>query len=300
MSFLQSTDPTDAAYQLKAANAMVKQMELSQNVIELLIVGFDTIFTCEAVRARKKPRREDGLLFEGTLSGAVARSSYDHIPDIVVCCVEYLTKTSLSLEGLFRVPGNNDRIQVLRDQYETGKTPTLQDGHCAAGVLKLYFRLMFEPIFPFSLYNKALQVERATASLEDKLKMLREVVAEMPLENQMTLNYLLHFLTLVVAESEANLMGAANCAMVFAPSLLRSKQSDKELAGDPNDPIAMISAANELAAAMERSRVVIQLLISGYPTVFPEGPVTPTIKTRHSSTVNTMMRVSSSLEQPDS
>lgn len=79
----------------------------------------------------------------------------------------------------------------------------------------------------------------------------------MDLPNRVTLNYMMHFFTLVAAESESNRMASGNIAMVFAPGLLR-----------PENP----STDTNMLQEMRDSEVVLEFMISNYANIFTKGP----------------------------
>lgn len=64
---------------------------------------------------------------------------------------------AFQVEGIFRVPGSNDMIQEIKEQYETEGCPQVslrdEDPHTVAGILKLYFRELKEPLIPFAKYE---------------------------------------------------------------------------------------------------------------------------------------------------
>merc|ERR1712150_203898 len=94
-----------------------------------------------------------------------------------------------------------------------------------------------------------------------------ELVGQLPDENIKNLNYLLDFLSSVAEQAETNMMGAENCAMVFAPSLIRKQQ----IKDDAVDPAAMMRQAQLMMKEMESQKAVIELLITGFDKIFPEG-----------------------------
>ena len=57
--------------------------------------------------------------------------------------------------GLFRLAGNQEKIQELQKQFNTGKEPdlSLEDVHTVSGLLKSYFRNLSNPLVPFELYE---------------------------------------------------------------------------------------------------------------------------------------------------
>jgi len=207
-------------------------------------------------------------LFEGDLTNGVERSKEHLVPDICFQCIEKLKETGLDTEGIFRVPGNNDKIQELRAKFERGLPCDLSEPHSVAGVLKLYYRVLADSLVPRILYNKWIKVEdgRGMDGAGYKLPQLITLINELDKANKDNLNYLLHFLTLVADRSDQNKMTSANCAMVFAPSILRKIDEDADDVGNE------LAKAKAMVAEFEKVQSLIQICIEGYQQVFPEGP----------------------------
>jgi len=273
------------------ATAMMAEMELSQNIIQIMISAFSDIFGPPPSTPPRKPKEEDTLLFQGTLTGAVSRSNYEHVPTLVVKCVEHLSQHALTTEGLFRVPGNNELIQEMCASFEGEEIPHLDgqtDVHSVAGVLKLYFRKLFIPLIPFELYDEITGIDdnEGMKTFAAKLPKLTDVLNKVDPDHYTTLNYLIHFLAQVVSHSEVNKMHAKNCAMVFAPSLIRkNEKEDTAATGNATDPVEMMKAANVMMKAMEMSQNIIEVLILGLSDVFPEGAYDPTPKNAEKSSM---------------
>jgi len=207
-------------------------------------------------------------LFEGDLSSGVERSKDHLVPEICFQCVEKLKETGLDTEGIFRVPGNNDKIQELRAKFERGLPCDLSEPHSVAGVLKLYYRVLADSLVPRILYNKWIKVEdgRGIDGAGYKLPQLIALINDLDKPNKDNLNYVLHFLTLVADHSEQNKMTSANCAMVFAPSILRKIDEDADDVGNE------LAKAKAMVAEFEKVQSLIQICIEGYQQIFPEGP----------------------------
>jgi len=190
------------------------------------------------------------------------------VPDICFQCIEKLKETGLETEGIFRVPGNNDKIQELRAKFERGLPCDLSEPHSVAGVLKLYYRVLADSLVPRILYNQWIKVEdgKGMEGAGYKLPQLIALINELDKANKDNLNYLLHFLTLVADRSDQNKMTSANCAMVFAPSILRKIDEDADDVGNE------LAKAKAMVAEFEKVQSLIQIIIEGYQQVFPDGP----------------------------
>ena len=130
----------------------------------------------------------------------------------------------LTLEGIFRVSGDNDTISMLQNKinYNDDDNDQLDfndyDPHVLAGLIKRYFRELPTPLFTYELYQPLI-----TAIIENKNKEeIYDMLSSLPKDQYTLTIYLLDFLKEIVIEDH-NKMSAKNLAIVFAPNLLRSK-----------------------------------------------------------------------------
>ncbi|CAB3406007.1 unnamed protein product [Caenorhabditis bovis] len=131
---------------------------------------------------RLKPKRIGGIvdkdqelrprpkLFGGSLDEYVEATG-EAIPLLVESAISYLSRFSLRNQGLFRVSGSQSEINRFKEAYERGEDlfSYLEDGtesNSAAGVLKLYFRELREPIFPIFMFEQFCDCAKAESSAE--------------------------------------------------------------------------------------------------------------------------------------
>ena len=61
------------------------------------------------------------------------------------------------MEGIYRISGSHDEMERLRLSLHTGGVATvkfqLEDIHTLAGLLKLYLRLLPQPLITFSVFR---------------------------------------------------------------------------------------------------------------------------------------------------
>lgn len=228
---------------------------------------------------------KSGKLFGGSLEDHVKVSPYG-VPKICFDLIESLKKTALSLEGIFRVPGNNDLIQAGVSAFEEdyrlateGKMNTespvasYNDPHSVAGILKLYYRKLRTPLIPFDMYSKFAAFDDLRADKKQSFASLAALIKELPPTNRNLLAYQLDLLQLVAEHSAENKMGAKNCAMVFAPGLMR--KPEEQQATDPQ----------LLVKELEVSQNVLTLLVEGFASIFPQGYLDPRSKNGASQTI---------------
>jgi hypothetical protein len=84
------------------------------------------------------------------------------VPPIVTVGLELLQERSMQSEGLFRLSGDNTQLQLLKQEFNEGKYPTLeaarealsrQKEHTISGMVKMYFRELPEPLLTFDHYD---------------------------------------------------------------------------------------------------------------------------------------------------
>lgn len=234
---------------------------------------------------------KSGKLFGGSLEDHVKVSPYG-VPKLCFDLIESLKRTALTLEGIFRVPGNNDLIQAgvaaFEEDYRAateGKINTdspvasYNDPHSVAGILKLYYRKLRSPLIPFEMYAKFAVFDDLRADKKQTYASLAALVKELPPVNRNLLAYQLDLLRLVAEHSAENKMGAKNCAMVFAPGLMRKPEEQQA-----TDPQLMVKE-------LEVSQNVLTLLVEGFATVFPQGYADPRSKNNASQTMKLVGKI---------
>ncbi|XP_046853723.1 rho GTPase-activating protein 24-like isoform X2 [Xenia sp. Carnegie-2017] len=147
-----------------------------------------------------------------------------YIPVFVERCVEFIREKGLSEEGLFRLPGHQKQVSILRDAFNRGKDPTLPDDtdvHTVASLLKMYLRELPEPVIPFENFGPLIAtIELYELHEEDALRKILNQLAEIPKTSYNLLKYLCRFLNQVHENSKENKMTADNLALVFGPNIL--------------------------------------------------------------------------------
>ncbi|XP_044066259.1 SLIT-ROBO Rho GTPase-activating protein 3 isoform X2 [Siniperca chuatsi] len=163
------------------------------------------------------------------------QSSGQQIPVVVESCIRFINLHGLHHEGIFRVPGSQREVNLIRHAFERGDDP-LSDSECdldsVAGVLKLYFRGLEPPLFPYDSYSQLLecvQIEGVT----EKAAQIKAIVSTFPRPLLVVMRYLFAFLNHVSQYSDENMMQHYNLAVCFGPSLLRGVDSDDAVAKQP-------------------------------------------------------------------
>ncbi|KAI8987364.1 hypothetical protein BDF20DRAFT_832307 [Mycotypha africana] len=152
------------------------------------------------------------------------------IPTVVAKCGAFLKKNGLHVEGIFRVSGNQKRINALEfifNQSQSNFGLDLNwDGytvHDAASILRRYLNKLPEPVIPLAYYQQFRDVmnDRTHNSTEDRIRACQELIHKLPTAHQHLLLYLLDTLSLFASFAEKTKMSITNLSSVFCPAILR-------------------------------------------------------------------------------
>mmetsp|Transcript_110592 Transcript_110592/g.165586 ORF Transcript_110592/g.165586 Transcript_110592/m.165586 type:complete len:663 (-) Transcript_110592:120-2108(-) len=152
-------------------------------------------------------------------------AKYGGLPAVVAKTIEFLEDTSLQLEGIFRISGNQSEVLAMKKAFDDGIDVNVRDcssPHCAAGLLKLYLRDLPEPVFTFSFYEIFIALYGTVTNEAVRVTYYKIIVDALPTPNRLLLFRILPFLANVVKYAEVNKMAIHNVATVFGPNILRS------------------------------------------------------------------------------
>jgi len=153
------------------------------------------------------------------------------IPIVVYECINFLRKNGLDKEGIFRVNGSERRInnclKVFNENagYGFGYDFDGMNVFDVASLLKLYLRQLPEPLIPYCLYSSFLDVIKFIPDTSERIQAFQYLFMMLPTAHLVLLEILLQFLSEIIQHFEENHMNAHNLACIFAPNLLRSKES---------------------------------------------------------------------------
>lgn len=179
------------------------------------------------------------------------------IPKFVEKCIRTVERRGLDVDGIYRVSGNLAVIQKLRHKADHEEHLDLEDGqweeiHVITGALKLFFRELPEPLFPFSSFEKFI----ATIQLPDhsqRVSYMTDLVRSLPLPNYETMKLLFKHLRRVIEHKDSNRMSVQSVAIVFGPTLLRPQ----------------IESANMTVHMVFQSQIV-ELMLNKFEEIFSE------------------------------
>uniref|UniRef100_A0A8C6NXK6 Rho GTPase activating protein 27 n=1 Tax=Nothobranchius furzeri TaxID=105023 RepID=A0A8C6NXK6_NOTFU len=179
------------------------------------------------------------------------------IPKFVEKCIKTVERRGLDVDGIYRVNGNLAVIQKLRHKADHEEQLDLEDGqweeiHVVTGALKLFFRELPEPLFPFSSFEKFIcAIQLPDYSL--RVSYVKDLVRSLPLPNYDTMELLFKHLCRVVEHKESNRMSVQSVAIVFGPTLLRPQAE----------------SANMTVHMVFQSQIV-ELMLNQYKNIFSE------------------------------
>ncbi|XP_063156571.1 rho GTPase-activating protein 27 isoform X1 [Candoia aspera] len=180
------------------------------------------------------------------------------VPQFVRQCISTVEKRGLDIDGLYRINGNLATIQKLRYKVDRDEHLDLDDGrwddvHVITGALKLFFRELPEPLFPFSHFDKLIAAIKITDPTKRSHR-LRELVHSLPPANLNTMRVLFQHLCRVIEFREENRMSLQSVAIVFGPTLLKPE------AEEGNMPMYM---------AFQNQ--IVEQILSQFNYIFPES-----------------------------
>lgn len=150
------------------------------------------------------------------------------VPLLVTRCIEEVEKRGLDFEGIYRKSGSKMQVDAIMEYFETKdpeKASTLSgDISAVTSTLKQYLRYLKDPVINYQSYDAFVNGGRA-----GDIGALREVISGLPPSHRMTLEVLMRHLVKVKEHGEKNLMNTQNLATVFAPTLTRDQQLDREM-----------------------------------------------------------------------
>uniref|UniRef100_A0A8D3AFE5 SLIT-ROBO Rho GTPase-activating protein 1 n=1 Tax=Scophthalmus maximus TaxID=52904 RepID=A0A8D3AFE5_SCOMX len=179
------------------------------------------------------------------------------IPRVVESCIRYINLYGLQHQGLFRVSGSHLEVNDIKNSFERGNDPLTDDENnhdinSVAGVLKLYFRGLENPLFPKERFNDLLSSIRIE-NLYERALYIRKILLTIPRSVLIVMRYLFAFLNHLSQYSDENMMDAYNLAICFGPTLMPTP--------DTQDQVSCQAHVNE----------IIKTIIIHHETIFPDA-----------------------------
>ncbi|KAH3764490.1 hypothetical protein Pelo_3596 [Pelomyxa schiedti] len=138
----------------------------------------------------------------------------------------------LDIVGIFRIPGQTNAVSKLKKMVQDDinfKFKPDDDPFTVGSLVKMYFREMTDPLMPFSMYEKFLELNTIT----EKSAFFAAAVPllnSLPPSNKKLLKYVSEFVMRLISHSAANKMDAKNASICLAPNFLRPQVETMESA----------------------------------------------------------------------
>uniref|UniRef100_A0A671S870 SLIT-ROBO Rho GTPase-activating protein 1-like n=1 Tax=Sinocyclocheilus anshuiensis TaxID=1608454 RepID=A0A671S870_9TELE len=181
---------------------------------------------------------------------------------LILWCIFFLLLLGLQHQGIFRVSGSQVEVNDIKNSFERGNDPLTDeennhDINSVAGVLKMYFRNLDNPLFPKEKFNDLIACVR---DLYERALSIRKILTTAPRPTLVVMRYLFAFLNHLSQYSDENMMDPGNLAICFGPTLMPTP--------DLLDQVSCQAHVNE----------IVKTIIIHHETIFPdtkelEGPV---------------------------
>uniref|UniRef100_A0A8C5GBY1 ArfGAP with RhoGAP domain, ankyrin repeat and PH domain 1 n=1 Tax=Gouania willdenowi TaxID=441366 RepID=A0A8C5GBY1_GOUWI len=140
------------------------------------------------------------------------------IPVIVHSCIDYITQSGLTSEGIYRKSGVNSRVAAVCERFRSdARSLRLKEGEHqvddVSNALKRFFRELEEGLFTSEDASTWLSME----SQREKISQYKLLLNKLPRVNKATLQCVFCFL---------NQMNLHNLAIVFGPTLFQTDGKD--------------------------------------------------------------------------
>ncbi|KAL3988723.1 WAP, Kazal, immunoglobulin, Kunitz and NTR domain-containing protein [Sarotherodon galilaeus] len=178
--------------------------------------------------------RQDGSLPASAHFGVrvcVLTSKANPVPIVMETLLMHVELHGLYTEGIYRKSGSACRAKELHQVLQKDPETVCLDNypiHTITGLIKRWLRELPDPLMTFSLYHDFLHAVELPEE-EEKIKAVYQKIEELPPANFSTLERLIFHLVRVAKEEEHNKMSPSALAIVFAPCILRSPDSDDPL-----------------------------------------------------------------------
>uniref|UniRef100_A0A8D1HGS7 Rho GTPase-activating protein 15 n=1 Tax=Sus scrofa TaxID=9823 RepID=A0A8D1HGS7_PIG len=209
-------------------------------------------------RPSLKTLQEKGLIKDqifGSHLHTVCERENSTVPRFVKQCIEAVEKRGLNVDGIYRVSGNLATIQKLRFIVNQEEKLNLDDSqwediHVVTGALKMFFRELPEPLFPYSFFERFVEAIKKQDN-NTRIETVKSLVQKLPPPNRDTMKVLFRHLTKIVAKASKNLMSTQSLGIVFGPTLLRAENE-----------------TGNMAVHMVYQNQIVELMLSEYSKIF--------------------------------
>ncbi|NXY03705.1 RHG15 protein, partial [Pteruthius melanotis] len=209
-------------------------------------------------RPSLKTLQEKGLIKDqifGSHLHLVCEHEKSTVPQFVRLCIKAVERRGLDVDGIYRVSGNLATIQKLRFVVNQEEKLNLDDSqwediHVVTGALKMFFRELPEPLFPYCFFEQFVEAIKIQDNAT-RIKSIRSLVKKLPRPNYDTMKILFEHLQKIAAKESVNLMSTQSLGIVFGPTLLRPEKE-----------------TGNMAVHMLYQNQIVELMLSEYSKIF--------------------------------
>ncbi|XP_066883608.1 rho GTPase-activating protein 15 isoform X2 [Kogia breviceps] len=183
-------------------------------------------------RPSLKTLQEKGLIKDqifGSHLHTVCERENSTVPRFVKQCIEAVEK-------------REEELNLDDSQWE--------DIHVVTGALKMFFRELPEPLFPYSFFERFVEAIKKQDN-NTRIEAIKSLVQKLPPPNRDTMKVLFGHLTKIVAKASKNLMSTQSLGIVFGPTLLRAENE-----------------TGNMAVHMVYQNQIAELMLSEYSKIF--------------------------------
>ncbi|KAI1432802.1 rho GTPase activator Rga [Xylaria sp. CBS 124048] len=154
------------------------------------------------------------------------------IPSVVTRCIEEVELRGMEMEGIYRKTGGNSQVKIIQDGLDKNENFDISDPDlditAVTSVLKQYFRKLPTPLLTYDIYDGVLETNSLATDAE-KCAHLQNVFSQLPRQHKDCLEFLMFHLSRVASRNSENLMTPRNLAVVFAPTIMRDLNIEREI-----------------------------------------------------------------------
>ncbi|KAI1079510.1 RhoGAP-domain-containing protein [Whalleya microplaca] len=154
------------------------------------------------------------------------------IPCVVTRCIEEVELRGMDIEGIYRKTGGNSQTKIIQEGFDKNDNFDISDPDiditAVTSVLKQYFRKLPTPLLTYDVYDNILETN-SIQSDADKCTHLQNVFNKLPQQHKDCLEFLMFHLSRVASRERENLMSPKNLAVVFAPTIMRDTNIEREM-----------------------------------------------------------------------
>eukprot|EP00123_Amoebidium_parasiticum_P018716 comp24267_c1_seq1/m.45222 comp24267_c1_seq1/g.45222 ORF comp24267_c1_seq1/g.45222 comp24267_c1_seq1/m.45222 type:complete len:1267 (-) comp24267_c1_seq1:525-4325(-) len=210
------------------------------------------------------PPQPEGL-FGLDLQQTQDRTKETSVPQFLDNAMAFIENYGLDQEGVFRVPGNQRRVNKLRENVDARKYEISKEEFQVNDVttaLKMYFRELPNPLLTSAYYRDFLAIQKLPEALQ--LRGLQVLLFLLPPMHLAVLARLFALLDKIIAHRAKNQMDPKNLAVCLGPSILTDAPAPPPTqtpgVGQARDDVESTNAVVAIVTTMIEKRMELFLL----------------------------------------